>query len=63
MDGERSKGMASMLRSATNRTAALQGNDVKTAYSVLTRLLQYESQQLGFDMAATRDVHFHEVGR
>lgn len=55
--------MASMLRSATNRTAALQGNDVKTAYSVLTRLLQYESQQLGFDMAATRDVHFHEVGR
>ncbi|XP_064786413.1 LOW QUALITY PROTEIN: cadherin EGF LAG seven-pass G-type receptor 1-like [Oncorhynchus masou masou] len=60
MDGERSKGMASMLRSATNRTAALQGNDVKTAYSVLTRLLQYESQQLGFDMAATRDVHFHE---
>uniref|UniRef100_A0AAZ3P5L6 Cadherin EGF LAG seven-pass G-type receptor 1 n=1 Tax=Oncorhynchus tshawytscha TaxID=74940 RepID=A0AAZ3P5L6_ONCTS len=61
MDGERSKGMASMLRSATNRTAALQGNDVKTAYSVLTRLLQYESQQLGFDMAATRDVHFHEV--
>ncbi|KAK6318507.1 hypothetical protein J4Q44_G00117980 [Coregonus suidteri] len=60
MDGERSKGMASMLRSATNRTAALQGNDVKTAYSLLTRLLQYESQQLGFDMAATRDIHFHE---
>ncbi|CAB1331623.1 unnamed protein product, partial [Coregonus sp. 'balchen'] len=39
MDGERSKGMASMLRSATNRTADLQGNDVKTAYSLLTRLL------------------------
>lgn len=55
--------MASMLWSATNRTEDLQGNDVKTAYSLLTRLLQYESQQLGFDMAATRDVHFHEVGR
>uniref|UniRef100_A0A8C7RY70 Cadherin EGF LAG seven-pass G-type receptor 1a n=1 Tax=Oncorhynchus mykiss TaxID=8022 RepID=A0A8C7RY70_ONCMY len=61
MDGERSKGMASMLRSATNRTEDLQGNDVKTAYSLLTRLLQYESQQLGFDMATTRDIHFHEV--
>uniref|UniRef100_A0A8C8FMX4 Cadherin EGF LAG seven-pass G-type receptor 1a n=1 Tax=Oncorhynchus tshawytscha TaxID=74940 RepID=A0A8C8FMX4_ONCTS len=60
MDGERSKGMAGMLRSATNRTEDLQGNDVKTAYSLLTRLLQYESQQLGFDMAATRDIHFHE---
>uniref|UniRef100_A0A6Q2Z885 Cadherin EGF LAG seven-pass G-type receptor 1a n=1 Tax=Esox lucius TaxID=8010 RepID=A0A6Q2Z885_ESOLU len=60
MDGERSKALASMLRSATNRTASLQGSDVKTAYSVLTRLLQYESQQLGFDMAATRDIHFHE---
>ncbi|XP_029607455.1 cadherin EGF LAG seven-pass G-type receptor 1 isoform X1 [Salmo trutta] len=60
MDSERSKGMASMLRSATNRTEDLQGNDVKTAYSLLTRLLQYESQQLGFDMATTRDIHFHE---
>uniref|UniRef100_A0A4W5NMG0 Cadherin EGF LAG seven-pass G-type receptor 1b n=1 Tax=Hucho hucho TaxID=62062 RepID=A0A4W5NMG0_9TELE len=60
MDGERSKGMASMLRSATNHTEDLQGNDVKTAYSLLTRLLHYESQQLGFDMATTRDIHFHE---
>ncbi|KAJ7997631.1 hypothetical protein DPEC_G00214130 [Dallia pectoralis] len=52
--------MASLLWSATNRTAHLRGNDVKTAYSVLARLLQYESQQLGFNMAATRDVQFHE---
>ncbi|KAM4619207.1 cadherin EGF LAG seven-pass G-type receptor 1-like [Polymixia lowei] len=60
MDGERSRRMASMLRIATNQTTALHGNDVKTAYSLLTRLLQYESQQQGFDMAATKDVHFHE---
>ena len=62
MDSDRSKGMASMLRSATNRTTALHGNDVKTAYSLLTHLLQYESTQQGFNMTATRDVQFHEVG-
>ncbi|XP_062317832.1 cadherin EGF LAG seven-pass G-type receptor 1-like [Osmerus eperlanus] len=60
MDSDRSKGMASMLRSATNRTTALHGNDVKTAYSLLTHLLQYESMQQGFNMTATRDVQFHE---
>ncbi|XP_056138305.1 cadherin EGF LAG seven-pass G-type receptor 1-like [Lampris incognitus] len=60
MDGERSRGLANMLWITTNQTTALHGSDVKTAYSLLSRLLQYESLQKGFDMAATRDVQFHE---
>ncbi|KAM6973322.1 cadherin EGF LAG seven-pass G-type receptor 1-like [Aplochiton taeniatus] len=60
MDGERSRGVASMLRSATHRTSLLHGNDLRLACSLLTRLLQYESHQQGFDMATTRDVDFHE---
>ncbi|XP_071387636.1 cadherin EGF LAG seven-pass G-type receptor 1-like, partial [Centroberyx affinis] len=60
MDGERSRRLAGMLRIATDQTAALRGSDVRTACSLLSRLLRYESQQHGFNMAAMQDPHFHE---
>uniref|UniRef100_A0A667YJH3 Cadherin EGF LAG seven-pass G-type receptor 2 n=1 Tax=Myripristis murdjan TaxID=586833 RepID=A0A667YJH3_9TELE len=60
MDGEHSRRIAAMLRAATNQTVALRGSDVQTACGLLIRLLQHESRQSGFNMAATRDRHFHE---
>uniref|UniRef100_A0A6Q2XMX3 Cadherin EGF LAG seven-pass G-type receptor 1 n=1 Tax=Esox lucius TaxID=8010 RepID=A0A6Q2XMX3_ESOLU len=61
MDGERSKAIVRLLHNATNQTDSYYGNDVKTAFQLLTRVLQYESQQTGFDLAATRDAEFNEV--
>ncbi|KAM9407050.1 cadherin EGF LAG seven-pass G-type receptor 1-like isoform 5-T5 [Salvelinus alpinus] len=60
MDGERSKAIVRLLHNATNHTDSYYGNDVKTAFQLLTRVLQYESQQTGFDLTATRDAEFHE---
>ncbi|XP_066580030.1 cadherin EGF LAG seven-pass G-type receptor 1 isoform X2 [Amia ocellicauda] len=60
MDGEKSKNIARMLQNATNNTESFYGNDVKTAYQLLARVLRYESQQQGFDLAATRDAEFNE---
>ncbi|XP_038562420.1 cadherin EGF LAG seven-pass G-type receptor 1-like isoform X1 [Micropterus salmoides] len=60
LDGERSRRIAVMLREATNETATLHGGDLQTAFSLLSLLLQYESQQHGFNMAATQDRHFHQ---
>uniref|UniRef100_A0A6Q2Z1H0 Cadherin EGF LAG seven-pass G-type receptor 1 n=1 Tax=Esox lucius TaxID=8010 RepID=A0A6Q2Z1H0_ESOLU len=60
MDGERSKAIVRLLHNATNQTDSYYGNDVKTAFQLLTRVLQYESQQTGFDLAATRDAEFNE---
>ncbi|KAL0962784.1 hypothetical protein UPYG_G00345400 [Umbra pygmaea] len=60
MDGERSKAIVRLLYNATNNTDSYYGNDVKTAFQLLTRVLQYESQQTGFDLAATRDAEFNE---
>lgn len=62
MDGERSLRLARALRNATQHTAALFGNDVRTAYQLLGRVLLHESSQQGFELAATRDADFHEVG-
>lgn len=61
MDGERSKAIVRLLQNATNHTNSYYGNDVKTAFQLLTRVLQYESQQTGFDLTATRDAEFNEV--
>ncbi|XP_035281502.1 cadherin EGF LAG seven-pass G-type receptor 1-like isoform X1 [Anguilla anguilla] len=58
MDAERSKAIAHMLQNATNHTDAFYGNDVKTAYHLISRILQYESQQQGFNLAATKDADF-----
>ncbi|XP_078195281.1 cadherin EGF LAG seven-pass G-type receptor 1-like isoform X3 [Callithrix jacchus] len=41
-------------------TATLSSTDVRTAYQLLGRILQHESRQQGFDLAATQDVDFHE---
>ncbi|MEE6481192.1 hypothetical protein FKM82_012777 [Ascaphus truei] len=60
LDGEKSIKIARVLQNATNHTASLYGNDVRTGYQMLVRVLQYESQQHGFDLAATRDVEFNE---
>lgn len=50
-----------MLQNATLHTRSFHGNDVRTAYQLILRVLQYESQQEGFDLAATHDVEFNQV--
>ncbi|XP_030628227.1 cadherin EGF LAG seven-pass G-type receptor 1 [Chanos chanos] len=60
MDGQKSKEIARMLQNATNNTVSLYGNDVKTTFHLISRVLHYESQQQGFDLTATRDADFNE---
>ncbi|XP_037369268.1 cadherin EGF LAG seven-pass G-type receptor 1 [Talpa occidentalis] len=60
MDSDTSLRLAKALRGATQRSGALFGNDVRTAYQLLSRVLRHESQQQGFELAATRDADFHE---
>ncbi|XP_017552506.1 cadherin EGF LAG seven-pass G-type receptor 1 isoform X2 [Pygocentrus nattereri] len=60
MDGQKSKDIANMLHNATNITKSFYGNDVKTAFHLISRVLQYESQQQGFDLAAMKDANFNE---
>ncbi|XP_058272722.1 cadherin EGF LAG seven-pass G-type receptor 1 isoform X1 [Hemibagrus wyckioides] len=60
IDGQKSKDIAVMLHNATSQTDSFYGNDVKTAFQLLSRVLQYESQQQGFDLAAMRDANFNE---
>nr|XP_033813815.1 cadherin EGF LAG seven-pass G-type receptor 1 isoform X2 [Geotrypetes seraphini] len=60
LDGEQSIQIARELQNATNHTRSLYGNDVRTVYQMLIRVLAYESQQQGFDLAATKDVEFNE---
>uniref|UniRef100_A0A8C7GPE4 Cadherin EGF LAG seven-pass G-type receptor 1 n=1 Tax=Oncorhynchus kisutch TaxID=8019 RepID=A0A8C7GPE4_ONCKI len=61
MDRRRANAIVRLLHNATNHTDSYYGNDVKTAFQLLTRVLQYESQQTGFDLTATRDAEFNEV--
>nr|XP_045728297.1 cadherin EGF LAG seven-pass G-type receptor 1 [Mirounga angustirostris] len=60
MDGDRSLRLAKALRNATQHTGQLFGNDVRTAYQLLARVLLHESRQQGFELAATRDADFHQ---
>nr|XP_051684094.1 cadherin EGF LAG seven-pass G-type receptor 1 isoform X2 [Oryctolagus cuniculus] len=60
LDGERCLRLAKALRNATRPPGLLFGNDVRTASQLLARVLQHESRQRGFDLAATRDADFHE---
>uniref|UniRef100_A0A8D1MW42 Cadherin EGF LAG seven-pass G-type receptor 1 n=1 Tax=Sus scrofa TaxID=9823 RepID=A0A8D1MW42_PIG len=60
MDADRSLRLARALRNATQLTDTLFGNDVRTAYQLLARVLLHESGQQGFELAATRDANFHE---
>ncbi|XP_071589956.1 cadherin EGF LAG seven-pass G-type receptor 1 isoform X6 [Heliangelus exortis] len=60
LDGDKTIRIVRVLQNATKYTQSLYGNDVRTAYQMMIRVLQYESQQQGFDLAATRDVEFNE---
>ncbi|KAM6162185.1 cadherin EGF LAG seven-pass G-type receptor 1 [Erethizon dorsatum] len=60
IDGDQALRLAKALRNATRPGGVLFGNDVRTAYQLLARVLQHESRQQGFDLAATRDADFHE---
>lgn len=61
MDSDRSLRLAKALRNATQHTGPLFGNDVRTAYQLLARVLLHESGRQGFELAATRDADFHQV--
>lgn len=61
LDGDKTIRIVRALQNATKYTQSLYGNDVRTAYQIMIQVLQYESQQQGFDLAATRDVEFNEV--
>lgn len=62
MDEAGSLRLAKALRNATRVAGAPFGSDVRTAYQLLARVLQRESGQQGFELAATHDADFHEVG-
>lgn len=51
-----------MLQNATDHTSNFYGNDVKTTYQLMSRILHFESKQQGFNLAAMRDAKFNEVG-
>ncbi|XP_054472452.1 cadherin EGF LAG seven-pass G-type receptor 2 [Anoplopoma fimbria] len=51
---------AAMLANATSHTEKYYGSDVKVAYWLTQSLLQHESNQQGFNLTATQDVHFTE---
>ncbi|XP_035858499.1 cadherin EGF LAG seven-pass G-type receptor 2 isoform X1 [Sander lucioperca] len=51
---------AAMLANATMHTEKYYGSDVKVAYRLTQSLLQHESNQQGFNLTATQDVHFTE---
>uniref|UniRef100_A0A8C2T9U6 Cadherin EGF LAG seven-pass G-type receptor 2 n=1 Tax=Coturnix japonica TaxID=93934 RepID=A0A8C2T9U6_COTJA len=60
LDTAQSQRVALQLHNATRHTAAYFGSDVRLAYRLAARLLQHESNQRGFRLAATQDVHFTE---
>ncbi|XP_064354330.1 cadherin EGF LAG seven-pass G-type receptor 2 [Dromaius novaehollandiae] len=60
LDTAQSQRVALQLHNATRHTAAYFGSDVRLAYQLSARLLQHESAQRGFRLAATQDVHFTE---
>lgn len=62
MDGPAALRLAKALRNATQYSATLFGHDVRTAAQLLARVLQHESGQQGFELAATQDADFHQVG-
>nr|XP_055045624.1 cadherin EGF LAG seven-pass G-type receptor 1 isoform X3 [Misgurnus anguillicaudatus] len=60
MNGQISKDIAHMLQNATDQTSSFYGNDVKITYQLVSKILRYESQQQGFNLAAMRDANFNE---
>ncbi|XP_069489759.1 cadherin EGF LAG seven-pass G-type receptor 2 isoform X2 [Ambystoma mexicanum] len=60
LDTGRSQQTALLLRNATQHTPSYFGSDVKVAYQLTARLLEHESLEQGFGLAATQDIHFTE---
>uniref|UniRef100_A0A8D0H436 Cadherin EGF LAG seven-pass G-type receptor 2 n=1 Tax=Sphenodon punctatus TaxID=8508 RepID=A0A8D0H436_SPHPU len=60
LDMGQSQQVALQLRNATQHTVSYFGSDIKVAYELSARLLEHESTQQGFGLAATQDVHFTE---
>ncbi|KAM7402101.1 hypothetical protein PAMP_017369 [Pampus punctatissimus] len=60
LDSEHVQQTAAMLANATLHTEKYYGSDVKVAYRLTQSLLQHESNQQGFNLTATQDVHFTE---
>eukprot|EP00062_Callorhinchus_milii_P009585 gi/632953584/ref/XP_007892498.1/ PREDICTED: cadherin EGF LAG seven-pass G-type receptor 2 [Callorhinchus milii] len=60
LDVEKSKQMALLLQNATRYTDAYFGSDVKIAYHLVSKILEFENAQEGFNLAATQDVQFTE---
>uniref|UniRef100_H3BZ58 Cadherin EGF LAG seven-pass G-type receptor 1 n=1 Tax=Tetraodon nigroviridis TaxID=99883 RepID=H3BZ58_TETNG len=60
MDSEHSKAAVRLLHSATTNMPHYFGNDVRTAAELLNHVLQYESQQAGFELTAMKDSEFNE---
>lgn len=55
------KKLAHQLRDVTEATSRLYGNDLHIAERLLSRLLNFETQQSGFGLTATQDAYFNEV--
>ncbi|XP_056462221.1 cadherin EGF LAG seven-pass G-type receptor 2 [Gadus chalcogrammus] len=60
LDSEQAKRTAAQLANATAHTTKYYGSDVRVAYLLTQGLLQHESRQQGFNLTATKDVHFTE---
>ncbi|XP_059925916.1 cadherin EGF LAG seven-pass G-type receptor 2 [Gadus macrocephalus] len=60
LDSEQAKRTAAQLANATAHTPKYYGSDVRVAYLLTQGLLQHESRQQGFNLTATKDVHFTE---
>ncbi|XP_036415720.1 cadherin EGF LAG seven-pass G-type receptor 2 [Colossoma macropomum] len=60
LDSSNVQQTAALLFNATLHTHSYYGSDVKIAYRLTQGLLQHESSQQGFSLAATQDVHFNE---
>ncbi|XP_072336405.1 cadherin EGF LAG seven-pass G-type receptor 2 isoform X1 [Scyliorhinus torazame] len=60
LDMGKSKKIALMLRNATQHTDEYFGSDVKIAYHMTSKILEFENTQRGFDLTATQDVQFTE---
>ncbi|XP_032898448.1 cadherin EGF LAG seven-pass G-type receptor 2 isoform X3 [Amblyraja radiata] len=60
LDMDKSKRIALQLWNATQHTRKYFGSDVKIAYHVTSKILEFENSQRGFNLAATQDVQFTE---
>lgn len=60
LDTGKSQQTSLLLRNATKHIANFFGSDVKVAYQLTSRILEHESLEQGFGLAATQDIQFTE---